>query len=113
VCSSIDFHGTNFKALVYEFLPNGNLDRWLHQHRTEHGEQKALDLCMRLQIAIDVASALEYLHQSKPLPINHCDLKPSNVLLDRELEILLLMLGILGWQGFYIRIQINQVVGHQ
>jgi len=113
VCSSIDFHGTNFKALVYEFLPNGNLDRWLHQHRTEHGEQKALDLCMRLQIAIDVASALEYLHQSKPLPIIHCDLKPSNVLLDRELEIWLLMLGILGWQGFYIRIQINQVVGHQ
>jgi hypothetical protein len=37
VCSSIDFHGTNFKALVYEFLPNGNLDHWLHQHRIEHG----------------------------------------------------------------------------
>jgi serine/threonine protein kinase len=40
---------------------------------------------MRLQIAIDVASALEYLHQSKPLPIIHCDLKPSNVLLDRDM----------------------------
>uniref|UniRef100_A0A8R7QQP8 Protein kinase domain-containing protein n=1 Tax=Triticum urartu TaxID=4572 RepID=A0A8R7QQP8_TRIUA len=31
VCSSIDFEGHDFKALVYEFLPNGNLDEWLHQ----------------------------------------------------------------------------------
>jgi hypothetical protein len=29
VCSSIDFQGCDFKALVYEFLPNGNLDQWL------------------------------------------------------------------------------------
>ncbi|RCV04881.1 hypothetical protein SETIT_1G037000v2 [Setaria italica] len=82
VCSSIDFHGGNFKALVYEFLPNGNLDRWVHQHPIEDGEHKATDISLRAQIAIDVASALEYLHQSKPLPIIHCDLKPSNVLLD-------------------------------
>ncbi|KAJ1255902.1 hypothetical protein BS78_K137700 [Paspalum vaginatum] len=85
VCSSIDFHGGNFKALVYEFLQNENLDRWTHQPPIEDGKQKALDLNNRLQIAIDVASALEYLHQSKPLPIIHCDLKPSNVLLDRDM----------------------------
>uniref|UniRef100_A0A0A9CFM8 Protein kinase domain-containing protein n=1 Tax=Arundo donax TaxID=35708 RepID=A0A0A9CFM8_ARUDO len=40
---------------------------------------------MRLKIAIDVASSLEYLHQHKPLPIIHCDLKPSNVLLDSDM----------------------------
>lgn len=85
VCSSIDFHGCNFKALIFELLPNGNLDSWLHQRPTENGEQKALDLSVRLGIVIDVASALEYLHQSMSLPIIHCDLKPSNVLLDQDM----------------------------
>ena len=73
VCSSIDFQGREFKALVYEFLPNGNLDQW------------ALDLIGRLHIAIDVASTLDYLHQYKPTPIIHCDLKPSNILLDSDM----------------------------
>ncbi|TVU33033.1 hypothetical protein EJB05_24813, partial [Eragrostis curvula] len=85
VCSSIDFQGCDFKALVYEFLPNGNLDQWLHQDIMEGGEQKALGLMARLHIAIDVASSLDYLHQYKPVPILHCDLKPSNVLLDSDM----------------------------
>ncbi|XBI42691.1 hypothetical protein VPH35_107547 [Triticum aestivum] len=85
VCSSIDYQGHDFKALIYEFLPNGNLDKWLHQQPTEDGEDMGLDLRMRLQIAIDVASSLEYLHQHNPVPIIHCDLKPSNVLLDGEM----------------------------
>lgn len=85
VCSSIDFQGRDFKAIVYKFLPNRNLDQWLHQNIMENGEHKALDLITRLEIAIDVASSLEYLHQYKPSPIIHCDLKPSNVLLDDEM----------------------------
>ncbi|TKW37274.1 hypothetical protein SEVIR_1G036500v4 [Setaria viridis] len=85
VCSSTDFQGRDFMAIVYEFLPNGNLDQQLHQHITEDGEQKALDLIERLHIAIDVASSLDYLHQHKPTPIIHCDLKPSNVLLDTDM----------------------------
>jgi hypothetical protein len=49
VCSSIDFQGCDFKALIYEFLPNGNLDQWLHQHAMEEdGEQKSLELIARL-----------------------------------------------------------------
>lgn len=39
----------------------------------------------RLSIAIDVASALDYLHQHRPLPVIHCDLKPSNILLDNNM----------------------------
>ncbi|KAK3156349.1 hypothetical protein QOZ80_2AG0106110 [Eleusine coracana subsp. coracana] len=85
VCSSIDFQGRDFKALVYEFLPNGNLDQWLHKHIMENGEPQSLDLITRLRIAIDVASSLDYLHQYKPVPIIHCDLKPSNVLLGSDM----------------------------
>uniref|UniRef100_A0A0D3B238 non-specific serine/threonine protein kinase n=1 Tax=Brassica oleracea var. oleracea TaxID=109376 RepID=A0A0D3B238_BRAOL len=39
----------------------------------------------KLNIAIDVASALEYLHVECHDPVAHCDLKPSNVLLDDDL----------------------------
>uniref|UniRef100_A0A0D9YPA3 Receptor kinase-like protein Xa21 n=1 Tax=Oryza glumipatula TaxID=40148 RepID=A0A0D9YPA3_9ORYZ len=85
VCSSIDFQGKEFKAIVYEYLPNGNLDQWLHPNIMGQSEHKALNLTARLRIAIDVASSLEYLHQYKPSPIIHCDLKPSNVLLDSDM----------------------------
>jgi tRNA A-37 threonylcarbamoyl transferase component Bud32 len=85
VCSSIDSRGVDFKALVFEFLPNGNLDQWLHKSLEEDNEPKVLDLIERLQIALDVASALEYLHHHKPFPIIHCDLKPSNIILDDDM----------------------------
>lgn len=85
VCSSMDFQNHDFKALVYEFLPNGNLDQWIHKPPEENGEDKVLNLTRRLSIAIDVASALDYLHQHRPLPVIHCDLKPSNILLDNNM----------------------------
>lgn len=84
VCSSIDFRGLDFKALVFEFMPNGNLDQWLHSRLLEDGSHGVLSLTQRTEIAIDVASALEYLHHNKPVPIVHCDLKPSNILLDND-----------------------------
>ncbi|XP_059665777.1 probable LRR receptor-like serine/threonine-protein kinase At3g47570 isoform X2 [Cornus florida] len=81
-CSSVDFQNNDFKALVYEFMVNGSLDDWLHPIGG-HGEvPKDLSLVQRLHIAIDVACALDYLHNDCQTPIVHCDLKPSNVLLD-------------------------------
>ncbi|KAL0369211.1 UNVERIFIED_CONTAM: putative LRR receptor-like serine/threonine-protein kinase [Sesamum calycinum] len=73
-CSNPDF-----KALVLEYMPNGSLEKWLYSHNC------FLDLVQRLNIAIDVASALEYLHLGYTFPIVHCDLKPSNVLLDKDM----------------------------
>ena len=43
-----------------------------------------MNFLQRLNIAIDVANALEYLHHCHS-PIVHCDLKPSNVPLDNEM----------------------------
>ena len=75
-CSSIDYQGHDFKALAYEFLENGNLDEWLHPTPRKINEalekQRKLSLLQRLNIAIDVASALDYLHNHCETPIVHC-----------------------------------------
>uniref|UniRef100_A0A7N0VL80 non-specific serine/threonine protein kinase n=1 Tax=Kalanchoe fedtschenkoi TaxID=63787 RepID=A0A7N0VL80_KALFE len=77
-CSSLDFKRSDFMALVYELMPNGSLESWLH-------ESRILNFSQRLNIATDIASALEYLHHDCQPQIVHCDLKPSNVLLDADM----------------------------
>ncbi|CAI9108836.1 OLC1v1008532C1 [Oldenlandia corymbosa var. corymbosa] len=88
-CSSNDYQGKEFKALVYKYMPNGNLDMWLHQKADDnHNVSSAirpLNLLQRLNIAMDVAYALDYLHNQCETTVVHCDLKPSNVLLDENL----------------------------
>ncbi|KAK2634738.1 hypothetical protein Ddye_029530 [Dipteronia dyeriana] len=81
-CSSINFKDGDFKALVFDFMENGSLESWLHP--SEDTTTK-LNLTQRLNIAIDVVSALEYLHLHLETPIVHCDIKPSNVLLDEDM----------------------------
>jgi LRR receptor-like serine/threonine-protein kinase FLS2 len=73
-CSNMDF-----KSFVLEYMPNGNLEKWLYS------QDHCLSVIQRLNIMIDVASALEYLHHGYSTPIVHCDLKPSNVLLDEDM----------------------------
>ncbi|KAJ0837243.1 putative protein kinase RLK-Pelle-LRR-XII-1 family [Helianthus annuus] len=88
-CSSVDFQGNEFKALIYEFMSNGNLERWLHpsseqETKTEEAPRR-LSLRERVTIATDLTHAIHYLHQDCEVPIIHFDLKPSNILLDSEM----------------------------
>ncbi|XP_075100275.1 putative LRR receptor-like serine/threonine-protein kinase At3g47570 [Nicotiana tabacum] len=73
-CSNMDF-----VAMVLEYMPNGSLDKRLYSDRN------CLSLVERLNIMIDVALAMEYLHHDYTVPIVHCDLKPANLLLDQDL----------------------------
>jgi LRR receptor-like serine/threonine-protein kinase FLS2 len=73
-CSNIDF-----KAFVLEYMPNGSLEKLLYS------QDRCLSILQRLDIMIDVASAVEYLHYGYSTPIVHCDLKPSNILLDEDM----------------------------
>ncbi|CAN4084243.1 unnamed protein product [Withania somnifera] len=73
-CCNLDF-----KALILEYMPNQSLDKLLYSR--DH----SLNIMQRLNIMADVAYALEYLHHGCSIPIIHCDLKPSNVLLDKDM----------------------------
>ncbi|PON36318.1 Mitogen-activated protein kinase kinase kinase [Parasponia andersonii] len=74
-CTNVDF-----KALVLEYIPLGSLDKLLYSD-----DEFCMNILQRLNIMTDVASALEYLHFGYSTPIVHCDLKPSNVLLDEDM----------------------------
>ncbi|KAG8644353.1 putative receptor-like protein kinase At3g47110 [Manihot esculenta] len=84
-CSSIDYKQNEFKALVYEFMGKGNLETWLHHDILNNNQSRNLNFLQRLNIAIDVASALHYLHDLCEIPVIHGDLKPGNVLLDDDM----------------------------
>ncbi|XP_027171764.1 probable LRR receptor-like serine/threonine-protein kinase At3g47570 [Coffea eugenioides] len=73
------YSNPDLKALVLKYMPNGNLDKWLSFR--DH----FLDLFQRVNIMIDVACVLEYLYYDYDTPVVHCDLKPSNILLDEDM----------------------------
>lgn len=69
------------RILVIEYVPNGTLREHLD---CLHGNP--LDLAARLDIAIDIAHAVTYLHMYTDHPIIHRDIKSSNILLTENLR---------------------------
>ena len=70
--------------LLYEYMPNGNLDDLLHAKNK--GDNLVADWFTRYKIALGVAQGISYLHHDCDPVIVHRDLKPSNILLDAEME---------------------------
>ncbi|KAJ0042680.1 hypothetical protein Pint_18050 [Pistacia integerrima] len=68
-------------CLIYEYMENGSLEDRLYQKNNT----PPIPWFDRFRIAWEVASALVFLHNSKPKPIIHRDLKPANILLNHNL----------------------------
>ena len=77
----------HFKGLVFQFMPNGSLEKHLYPDRDENNGEDVcgLGLKTRVNIAIDVAHAMEYLHHYSYVQVVHSDIKPNNVLLDEDM----------------------------
>ncbi|CAI9088505.1 OLC1v1022841C1 [Oldenlandia corymbosa var. corymbosa] len=69
------------RALVYEFLPNGSLDKFIFPNCQP---QQTLGMQRLQHIAIGIARGIEYLHQGCEQRILHFDIKPHNILLDHN-----------------------------
>ncbi|XP_024630155.2 receptor kinase-like protein Xa21 [Medicago truncatula] len=83
-CSSVDYKGEDFKAIVFEFMPNGSLENLLHGNKEHESRNLNLNFTQRLDIVLNVAHALDYLHIDAEQVVVHSGVKPSNVLLDDD-----------------------------
>ncbi|KAB1211210.1 hypothetical protein CJ030_MR6G021600 [Morella rubra] len=72
------------RALIYEFMPNGSLDKFIYGEKSSI-ESRRLDDKTLFQIAVGIARGLEYLHRGCRTRILHFDIKPHNILLDEDL----------------------------
>ncbi|XP_062194104.1 LEAF RUST 10 DISEASE-RESISTANCE LOCUS RECEPTOR-LIKE PROTEIN KINASE-like 2.4 [Phragmites australis] len=68
------------RALIYEYMPNGSLDKCIYSENPK----AVLGWDKLYTIAIGIARGLEYLHHSCNTRIIHFDIKPQNILLDQE-----------------------------
>ncbi|KAM3395769.1 hypothetical protein P3S68_004775 [Capsicum galapagoense] len=67
-------------VLIYEYMVNGSLDRWISHEKQEN----RLTWITRKQIISDIAKGLAYLHDECSHKIIHLDIKPHNILLDQN-----------------------------
>ncbi|KAJ4885496.1 PR5-like receptor kinase [Raphanus sativus] len=70
----------NKRAIIYEFMPNGSLDKFISENMSVNLEWERL-----YDIAMGVSRGLEYLHNGCVSRIVHFDIKPHNILLDKDL----------------------------
>ncbi|XXG67512.1 hypothetical protein AAC387_Pa06g0843 [Persea americana] len=70
----------SFRLLVYEYMCNGSLDKWVFHKNERH----VLDWKTRWNIITDIAKGLSYLHEECRQRIAHLDIKPQNILLDEN-----------------------------
>ncbi|XP_043704121.1 putative leucine-rich repeat receptor-like serine/threonine-protein kinase At2g24130 [Telopea speciosissima] len=85
----------DFKALVLPLMSNGSLEKHLYppsSQKTDH--HHVLNLLELVSICSDVAEGVAYLHHHSPVKVVHCDLKPSNILLDDDMTALVTDFGI-------------------
>ncbi|GLT81867.1 hypothetical protein SLE2022_002960 [Rubroshorea leprosula] len=68
------------RALIYEFMPNGSLDKFICNQGSRENHQLAIKTLY--EIALGIARGLEYLHRGCTTRILHFDIKPQNILLD-------------------------------
>ncbi|KAL5763490.1 hypothetical protein ACOSP7_019754 [Xanthoceras sorbifolium] len=69
------------RALIYEFMPNGSLEKFIYE---KYSTDKQLKWEKLYQIALGIARGLEYLHRGCSTRILHFDIKPHNILLDEN-----------------------------
>ncbi|KAM6567802.1 hypothetical protein CsatA_026930 [Cannabis sativa] len=81
----------DFKALVLPYMANGSLESRLYPPGTSCSD---LNLLQRVNICSDIAEGMAYLHHHSPVRVIHCDLKPSNVLLNDDMTALVSDFGI-------------------
>ncbi|KAH1089891.1 hypothetical protein J1N35_017148 [Gossypium stocksii] len=72
------------RALIYEFMPNGSLEKFIYEQNISKDNRQHLTVQDLYQIAIGIARGLEYLHLGCNTRILHFDIKPHNILLDDQ-----------------------------
>ncbi|WZY96923.1 hypothetical protein YC2023_069252 [Brassica napus] len=70
----------NKRAIIYEFMPNGSLDKFISEHMSTKMDWEKL-----YNIALGISRGLEYLHNRCVSRIVHFDIKPQNILTDKDL----------------------------
>ncbi|XP_030448803.2 probable serine/threonine-protein kinase At1g01540 [Syzygium oleosum] len=71
----------DYRALVYEYVDNSNLHQWLHDCS---GKASPLTWGQRINIIRGTARGLAYIHEDAEPKVVHCNIKSSNILLDRQ-----------------------------